>query len=179
MYLKRLFKLLGICVIVLLLSHNSSIIKYKINNEIKLNDYYHKADTTESYDKFQAVLAIPKINLNQGLYSQNSKYNSVKYGLEIIANTDFPPKSNLLIIAGHSGNSVISYFKKLNKLDIKDRVILKYQNKKYNYEIYKKYKITKIGQLNLPQFKNKTLCLVTCDQSDKTKQIILLAKLKE
>ena len=75
-----------------------------------------------------AVLKIPKINLERGLVDPNSYLNNVNYNLEILDGRSMPDqaKSNL-IIAGHSGNSRISFFKNLNKLVISDEIFIDYK----------------------------------------------------
>ncbi len=179
MFLKKLFKIIIVLGGIYLILHSFSNITYKVNNQIKLSDYYVNKEiaSPKAKDNFIATLEIPQINFKQGLYNKTSKYNSVDYGLEIIDNTDFPEFSDLLIIAGHSGNSKLAYFNDLDKLTLGSIITLNYQTKIYNYKLVKYYEIEKTGKLSLPEFENKTLCLVTCKKHDKTKQLVFIATL--
>lgn len=76
------------------------------------------------------VIEIPKMNLKKGLYDINSKYNNVDYNIQIIKESDMPNKENgNLILAGHNGNSNISYFDNLNTLSNGDSVFIFYEGK--------------------------------------------------
>jgi len=174
MFLKNAIKIfLVVCLIVLLQDYSKDNITY-INNQINLNDYYNEIKSNTS---FIATLEIDKIKLKQGLYPLDSKYNNVEYGLEIINGSNLPDKSNILIIASHSGNSKIAYFNNLDKIKVNDIVKLSYQNKNYQYQIYDIYEIEKSHKLKLPEFEEKTICLLTCDKQDKSKQVVYLGKL--
>ena len=59
-------------------------------------------------------LEIPRISLRYGFVAKDSYYNHVDRNIQIIKESDFPDVENgNLIIAGHSGNAKISYFKNL------------------------------------------------------------------
>ena len=80
--------------------------------EIEKNDN----EFVEEEDYFM-ILEIPKIKLKRGLYGVNSYLNNVNSNLEILSSSNMPDTQNSnLIIAGHSGNSDVSYFKNLYKL---------------------------------------------------------------
>ena len=100
-----------------------SIEEYYDNVEIKESEitYENKSietqkNTTSKKTKkidYVAVLKIPKINLKKGLVSKDNPLNSVKYGIEILANSSMPDKEKTnLIVASHSGTASISYFDK-------------------------------------------------------------------
>ncbi len=126
-----------------------------------------------------AVLNIPKINLERGLVDPNSYLNNVNYNLEILDGSSMPDqaKSNL-IIAGHSGNSRISFFKNLNKLVISDEIFIDYKNNTYEYKVVDIYEIEKTGVAEIIKNQNATtLTLITCKHNT-NKQIVIIAELQ-
>ena len=127
------------------------ITKFNIQNEEKkaIEEFYIQEEkvennetTIESENKTQGktdyigILKIPKINLIRGLVSPDSKYNNVDYNIQIIDGSDMPNVTNgCFILAAHSGNASISYFKNLDKLSVGDSISLDYANNTYNYKI--------------------------------------------
>lgn len=128
--------------------------------------------------RFIAVLKIPKIKLEKGLYERNSKYNNVDYGIEILESSDSPDKENgNVILAAHAGDSTISYFKNLELLSIGDYATIIYNGKTYNYEIASIYEVDKTGTVPIKRDENiSTLTLITCKHNT-NKQIVLIANL--
>ncbi|MBR1413866.1 MAG: sortase [Bacilli bacterium] len=170
MYLKKLSKILVIIGLIFLITSFKTIY-YKYNSDYVTTDTYCVKNIISNN-----MLIIDKINFKHVLYEVNNKYNNLKYGLEIIKNTDYPDKSNLLMIAGHSGNSNKALFNDLIDLRINDEIKLIYDNKTYIYKITDYYKIEKTGYIKLPVYSNKTIVLITCDQIDKSKQIVYIGK---
>ena len=83
------------------------------------------------------------------------------------------------ILASHSGTSKVSYFRKLDKAKIGDKVNIYYQNIKYVYKIKNKYLLNKDGNIEI--YRNKdvtTLTLTTCDTKSDTKQLVVIAELE-
>ena len=124
-------------------------------------------------------MKIPKISLERGLVDPDSYLNNVNYNVEILDDSDMPNvKSGNVILAAHSGNSRISYFKNLDKLDIGDEISIDYQNKFYTYKVTDKYLIEKTGYAEIIRNKNKnTLTLITCKHNTNN-QVIIIAELK-
>lgn len=158
-----------------------------------LEEFYEIEDEIESIEEHQvvaeekeqvkvnyiAVLKIPKIGLERGLVDPNSYLNNVNYNLEWLDESSMPDeeKGNV-IIAGHSGSARISYFRKLDKLDIDDEISIDYQNKNYTYKVTDKYLIEKTGSAEIIKNKNKnTLTLITCKHNTNY-QIVIIAELK-
>jgi LPXTG-site transpeptidase (sortase) family protein len=84
---------------------------------------------------------------------------------------------NTLFLAAHSGNSVISYFKKLDKLVIDDEVIIHYQNKKYYYQVSDIYEVEKTGFIDINKNIHENILVLTTCSKDDTKQLVVKAKL--
>ena len=125
-----------------------------------------------------AVLKIPKIKLVRGLVNRNSYQNNIKYNVQILKDSSMPDedKGNV-ILAAHSGNARISYFKNLDKLIIGDDISIEYNSVIYNYKVVDIYLIDKTGTAEIIRDKNKsTLTLITCKHNT-NKQIIVIAEL--
>ena len=187
-----LFILLGITLISLKIYSNYYLDKQEDKAIREYLDY--KPDTTVKVDSssttvkeekdtlsynYIAVLEIPKINLKRGLFPINDKNNNVDKNVEILQNSDMPNVTNgTLALAGHSGNSRIAYFHKLYKLKENDQVYIYYQNIKYIYQVSKIERQDKDGTISFTKTKDTTeLILTTCDQQNKGKQIVVVAKL--
>lgn len=121
-------------------------------------------------------LNIPKINLNKNVYKYESKLNNVNKGLFLVNNYNLNTLSGALIIASHSGNSSISYFKNLEKLKVNDTLYLEYNRFNYMYEINDIFKIDKTGKFNYNNI-DKTIYLITCDKKNSSKQVVYRGKL--
>lgn len=168
--------------------------KIKNDEENAIQEYYKEERKTKTLDdeiiqskeevsankiNYIAILKIPKINLERGLVNPNSYLNNVNYNVEILDDSDMPNVENgNVILAAHSGNSRISYFKNLDKLDIGDEISIDYQNKIYTYKVTDKYLIEKTGTAEIIDNKNKnTLTLITCKHNTNN-QIVIIAELK-
>ena len=151
-----------------------------VNNEEEVVE-----DTKEynfSYEiNYIGYLNIPKINFNKGFTSIEDSFNTVSKNIEILSSSDYPDKDNgNVIIAGHSGNSSVSFFNKLYLLEIGDLAYIKYNNKNYTYQISYIYKVDKTGKVEVKRDKNKkTLTLITCTKNDNTKQTIYILERSE
>ena len=167
-----------------------SIKEYYDNVELKESEITYENKSIEKEKKttskknkkidYVAVLKIPKINLTKGLVSQDDPLNNVKYGIEILANSSMPDKEKTnLILASHSGTASISYFDKLDRLKITDKVFIDYKNKTYAYNVVNIYDVIKNGKANLIYNKNKNnLILITCRRNT-NKQIVVICELEE
>ena len=83
-----------------------------------------------------------------------------------------------VIIAAHSGNSSISFFKNLPKLNFDDNAIIYYQGKTYTYKLVNNYEIEKTGTANIKRNLNKnSLTLITCKHNS-NKQLVYIFELE-
>lgn len=181
----KFFIILGFILVFGYLVYSLSI---NLNEQIKINKVINNIDTDSHvlneestkkkiYLNYIAVLEIPKINLKKGLYNYNSIYNDVDKNIEILDNSKMPNKENsILILASHSGNSSVSYFKNLDKLLNEDSVIVYYNNVKYYYRIIDFYLEKKNGYISMPYFNDgKYIILTTC--KDSLNQLVYIGKL--
>ena len=139
-----------------------------------------KKETTTPTINYIAVIKIPKIGLEKGLASKGSYWNNVNRNIEILSESDMPDVENgNVILAGHSGNSGVSYFRKLNKLQNDDIVSIVYNGKEYKYKMVNSYEIEKNGYAHIVRNAEKsTLTLITCKHNT-NKQIVIICELVE
>ena len=174
---------LGISLIIYNLYNNNNIkriekisIEYFFNTNKNTQEKQYNIIKKDKLIEYIAILEIPKINLNQGLVRPNSNLNNVNKNIQIL--TPFNRLDQLgtnLILAGHSGNSKVSFFRNINNLEIGNDIYIYYQNKKYHYKVLKKYEVEKTGKIHVKSNQNKTLLtLTTCSYNNK--QLIILSE---
>lgn len=156
--------------------------------ESTTNEYQNvQADNSETKtsndlsisEKYLGVLEIPTINLKKGFFEKNSSLNTISKNVEILEESDMPNiKNGNLVLAAHSGTGRYAFFRNLYKLKINDNAYIYYQGLKYEYEIVKIEYQDKDGTITISKLEQESyLILTTCDQKDKTKQIVITAKL--
>lgn len=157
----------------------SEEIKVDIDEEEIKEQPKQEEKKTSNYN-YIGVLEIPKINIKRGFLNIKDKGNNVNKNLQVINGSDMPNvKNGNLIIAAHSGNSYISYFKNLYKLSNEDVAYVYFNNIKYTYKVVGKYDAEKSGKVTIHRDNKKnTLTLITCSQTDKTKQIVYILELE-
>ena len=130
---------------------------------------------TFTYD-YIMVLKIPKISFERGIVDKSSKDNTVSKNIEILDESDMPDVENgNLILAGHSGNSRVSFFRRLVEIDIGDEAIITYKGKTYTYKVVNSYDIPKTGMAEIIRNPEKTtLTLITCRQGTNNQVIYIL-----
>ena len=171
-------------------------IKSNIFNEKNLK-YFEEVDIAETIEEvvdetvpeetttpvinynYIGYLDIPKINLKRGFVSLNSKYNSISYNVMLIKGSSMPDVENgNLILAAHRGNSSVSFFDKLYKLNLGDEANVTYNDKVYTYKLVNTYLEAKDGTIAIYRDENKTtLTLITCTRGDKKTQTVFIFEL--
>lgn len=127
-------------------------------------------------EKYIGTIKIPKIGLERGFYDKTSKYNIVDKNVTILSKSNYPNEElGNTILAAHSGNSSIAYFKNLHKLSIDDIAYIKYKNVEYKYKLVNVYTQPKVGKLVIYRNNSKTtLTLITCTKNSKTLQSVYI-----
>lgn len=175
LFLKRLISIQIILIIALsglILIKNKKALR---NNSINDTIAYKISEATN--DNYYGRIYIDKINLNEYFYSINDSRNKVDKGIEVLKPSIMPNEDNSrLFLASHSGNSDISYFKNIDKLNINDEVIIYFNNKCYKYNVIDKYEIIKNGTLNIKEIEDNTVVLITCVR-DTNRQLVIIGKL--
>ena len=139
-----------------------------------------KKEISVSNEEYIAVIKIPKIGLEKGLFKKGSYNNNVNKNIQILDDSSYPDEENgNFILAGHSGSGRVAYFKNLHKLERDDQVSGFYNGAEYKYKVVNMYDIEKTGTANIIRNANKsTLTLVTC-RHNTNKQIIIICELVE
>lgn len=130
------------------------------------------------YD-YIGVLEINSISFKRGFVDINSKYNKVNYNIQIIKGSEMPDvKNGNFIIAGHNGNSYVSFFKNLYKMNYNDLINVYYKGYKYVYKYENYYEVNKNGFVEIVRDNNKnTITLITCKKNSKDKQLVFIGYL--
>ena len=147
-----------------------------INNTSTINTLEIKKETQAPLE-YNAILEIPKIKLKNGIYEKENINKNVNKNIELIyPNKINNPQRETIIIAGHSGNSKISFFHNLDILTLNDSIYLYYNGIKFEYKVIQKYEEAKVGKLGVDNEK-EILYLTTCSEKNKEKQLVIKTKL--
>ncbi len=138
-----------------------------------------KSESTKIAKEYIGYLEIQKINLKLGLVSKNSYYNNVNRNIQILSVSDYPDKDmGNTIIAGHSGNGYIGFFKNLYKLSEGETAKIYYKKNIYIYKLVNIYNIPKTGTVAVVRDNKKTcLTLITCTHGSDTEQTVYIFEL--
>lgn len=130
---------------------------------------------------YLGILEIPKLNLKRGFFGLDSKYNNVDYNITVINGSTFPDtENNNLILAAHSGNCSICYFKTLYKLEIGDIAYLTYAGEKHTYKIVNIYEVEKDGTVAIYRnYNTKVLTLITCTRNNNYTQTVYILEIQD
>lgn len=133
------------------------------------------------YSKYFGVLEIPKIYLKRGFYYFDSRYNNIKYNVTLVNGSDLPDvyHGNMILMA-HSGDSYISYFAYLYKLNVGDDCYVTCNGNRYHYRIVNIYDTPKNGIVSINRNRNaNTLTMITCTKDSDVLQTVYIAELVE
>lgn len=171
---------ISLIIVVGLKVKNNKVIK---QNEDNINIYDNNdkvVNDNKTKEKYVGILEIKKIKLKRGFYSIDSNKNNVDKNIMVINSSDMPDVNlGNLILASHSGNSNISYFKNLDKLEIGDIASVYYLKNKYNYKLVNYYEVDKTGVIQI--IKNNDincLTLITCKKNT-NKQLVFIFELEK
>ena len=150
-----------------------NMLSHKFVNNTSINNI----EETKYKENYLFEIEIPKIKLKKEIYNLDSQLNDVNKGIELLEPLSLPENENsCIILASHNGNSNVSYFNKLYKLELKDKIIINYNQKKYVYQIVNIYDIVKNGKAIIKKSNyNNIVVLITC--KGKNKQTIYIASL--
>lgn len=172
-------------------SMNILLYESEIPKEIKSEEEVQTSDATSDVVEenetpapvynysYIGVLEIPKIGIKQGFLDLSSKYNNVDYNVTLINGSTFPDtENNNLILASHSGNCSVCYFRTLYKVGMGDIAIVYYKEYKYTYTVVDIYEVQKTGTVTIYRDYNKnTLTLITCTRNSDTLQTVYILEL--
>lgn len=153
------------------------ILEESIEEEVSTQE--KKVETSSPTYNYVAILEIPSIGLKRGLVDFNSKYNNVKYNIQIVEHSEFPIVENSnLILAGHNGSSSVSFFKNLYKVKEDSLIYLYYDGYKYIYKLNHSYDTVKDGKVEIKRNRYKTtITLITCKKNSENQQTVYIGYL--
>ena len=136
------------------------------------------SDNKES-DSYIAFLEIPRIGLKRGLVFPLSSSNNVANNIEIIYPYEMPDvDGSTFILAAHSGNLDVSFFRNLRDLELNDLVYVYYNDERFVYRIILYYEEKRTGYISIKKGENKNvIVLTTC--KNKREQLIYIGTLIE
>ena len=121
-------------------------------------------------------LYIPRIKLQERVYTIDSSLNDVDYHVEILEGSDLG--NNLFFLASHSGSGRASYFDNLVYLEKGDIIWINSANEKFVFAVEDIFYIQKNGYFDACyNDKGDTLFLITCSLEYVDKQVVVRAKL--
>lgn len=137
-------------------------------------------DSNNKIETFTGILEVPDAGLKRGFFDIKSKYNNVKYNIQVIEGSQYPDQENgNLILAAHSGNSSISFFKNLYKLNNGAYAHVTFANKKFTYKLVNIYEEPKDGVVTISRNGSKRcLTLITCTKGNNSTQTIYVFELE-
>ena len=115
---------------------NDTSIVNVISNEESIEETKEEESNNKRSINYTAILEIPSIDLKQGVVDSTKNFSSINYAISVDKNSNYPNELGNFILYAHSGNSYISYFRKLNRVNINDDIYVYYQGIKYHYIIY-------------------------------------------
>ena len=132
-----------------------------------------------SNKKYLGILEIPKIKIKNFLYDFDSEENNVDKNVYLVKGSTMPNETySAFILAGHSGDSKVAYFRNLDKLNYGDIAVIFYQQIKYSYQLTQVYQEKKDGSILIQREKKKShLLLITCDKKNKHMQNVYVFEL--
>ena len=130
-------------------------------------------------DVYNAVIKIDNINLFQGVVKSDKTASTIDDNVSYLRISDLPSAENgNFILAAHSGNDEVSYFKNLKRLKSNDEIKIYYNDNIYIYVVNKNF-ITNKNDLSVFDRidKQTTITLITYDHNDN--RIIVQGYLRE
>lgn len=158
--------------------NNKKVDKYIEEIIVNNNPQVIVEKTLEAKEDYLGILEIPKLNLKQGFYNIDSKNNDVNKSVMLLKNSVMPDNVNsTIILAAHSGNSYVGYFKNLDKLNIEDKINIYYQKNKYQYTVTNICELNKNGHILVDKNIHENILVLTTCSKNEEKQLVVYAKL--
>ena len=160
-------------------TNNCESFSLEILNQEQIQTYYEEKEKQDSINEpYIGILEIPSIELKRGFFKENSPLNNVDLNIELISECN-PNQACDFILASHSGNSAIAFFKNLDQLNINDIALLDYQHEKYTYHLSQIQNQQKNGMISLEKTNLSRLVLTTCDKQNQSIQKVYIFEKEE
>lgn len=123
-----------------------------------------------------ATLSIPKIELEEPIFEQDSKYNHLDKGIFWYPSSSLEEEQGQMILLSHSGNAKISLFKELDALSIHDKITIFKEDVYYYFVVTDIYQEKKDGQIFIKKPSGLSLALITCTKNTNDYQTVVIAR---
>lgn len=142
---------------------------YRVSNYV-LSTSYLSNPTKYNYTN-EVLLSIPKIKLKSIVKKADNKLKNLNSSLIYYDNIN---PHNKIIILGHSGMGVGTYFNKLDNLNNNDEVYLYIKSNKYKYIVNNVYLVSE-ERVEVLEWENNVskLVLITCDKKNKNRRLVV------
>ena len=146
-----------------------------INKNLQISSIYSVTKQKAEKSIYMGKIKIPKIDLDYTIYSSLTE-EQLKIAPCRFYGVDMGEEGNICI-AGHNYNDN-RFFGKLNKLNIKDEIIIiDLENKEYLYTVFNIYETNENDLSCLKNSKQYELTLITCNNANK-KRLVVKALIK-
>ena len=125
-------------------------------------DVYDYSDVEGEY---LLNLSVPSIDFEMNIFDFDNELNNVDYHVEILKSSDID--NNVFIFAGHSGRGDNCYFNRLKEMNMGDNIYIIMNDNVLVYEVTHIYKIVKNGYMEVDDYLENVLFLVTCIDYDR------------
>lgn len=131
--------------------------------------HFYKIEKINTNENTINYIQIEKINLMQEIKSYQE--STVDKNIIFLKESNFD--AHFYILAAHSGNSKIAFFKKLYTLQKEDKILLSINNEMQEFFVDSISYVEKTGKIILPFPTQDTLYLTTCDRFHKDRQLVI------
>ncbi len=146
----------------------------KTKDKILVSSYL-KEPVRNDYKNYK-VLSIPTINLKNVVVKAEKDFSNLNKSLVYL--NEFSPYDKMIIF-GHSGMGVGTYFNRLNLIKIGDEATIQSGFKVYAYKVFRIYTVGSKDVKILNEEKGSSkLLLITCDRKNKEKRLVVELLLK-
>lgn len=152
---------------------------YEEEKGLEQIDIKEKFISQENFKRYDGVIEIPKISLKTGIVKSDNDYSTMNRYVSIHPKSDMPDYENgNLILFAHNGNSRVSYFKNIYKLNKDDKIFIYYNNQKYTYKVINKYDVYMMDNIPLNRIEDKNIVtLITCKKGNRDYRTIIVGEL--
>lgn len=143
---------------------------YRKEDKKSLDNFFNEYNEIKEDNgiSYISALEIPSIALKTGVVMSDNTFKSMDRSVSIYPASNMPDEDggNFVLFA-HSGNSRISYFKNIDKLNKGDVINVYYNKAEYHYKVINKYEVAENDDTPLYRMKDKTIItLITCNKTN-------------
>ena len=131
------------------------------------------------FESFAAVIQIPSTNLIQGIVKSDYAGTTIHKNVSYLYYSDLPSVvGGNYVVAAHSGNSSVGFFKNNDRIVLGDTVYIYYGGYRYTYTVVKKFEVIQTDLSVVDREPGMTkITLTTCKKGSDTIRLIVVGKL--